>query len=282
METANSLSTEESDQLRRSTKRTKRVRIDRSRQERSNAGQVGITPDTTEGIEKGLANDKGKRKLSYSAVVAGDGEVNMDMESEEPTGEGNLGVKQAGVEMPAAEEIPMEMPEEIPEPSSEEEEADPGSEFCPNIRFSKEQLRRFRAPWWGSLIVKVLGQRVGYNLCQSGLSTLPVGSVATIRVCASQNSPNPTRQRSSPTLEGPIPHLGTSPLFLCCRSGPVRQLRPIHPSEAQSSIRPSPFHRSSAQSSSDRPDTVQTGPVKLAQHIFDFFLFTESPLNFPN
>ncbi|PKI73575.1 hypothetical protein CRG98_006023 [Punica granatum] len=35
------------------------------------------------------------------------------------------------------------------------------------------------------------------DLCQSGLSTLPVGSVATIRVCSSQNSPNPT-------LEGQI------------------------------------------------------------------------------
>ncbi|OWM84253.1 hypothetical protein CDL15_Pgr011638 [Punica granatum] len=48
------------------------------------------------------------------------------------------------------------------------------------------------------------------DLCQSGLSTLPVRSVATIRVCLSQNSPNPTHQRSNPTLEGPIPPLGTS------------------------------------------------------------------------
>ncbi|PKI64476.1 hypothetical protein CRG98_015129 [Punica granatum] len=47
------------------------------------------------------------------------------------------------------------------------------------------------------------------DLCQSGLSTLPVGSVAAIRVCSSQNSPNPTHQRSNPTLEGPIPPLGT-------------------------------------------------------------------------
>ncbi|OWM66814.1 hypothetical protein CDL15_Pgr027002 [Punica granatum] len=46
-------------------------------------------------------------------------------------------------------------------------------------------------------------------LCQSGLSTLPVGSVATIRVCSSQNSPNPTHQRSNQTLEGPIPPLET-------------------------------------------------------------------------
>ncbi|OWM90837.1 hypothetical protein CDL15_Pgr011597 [Punica granatum] len=47
------------------------------------------------------------------------------------------------------------------------------------------------------------------DLCQSGLSTLPVGSVATIQVCSSQNSPNPTHQRSNPTLEGPIPPLET-------------------------------------------------------------------------
>ncbi|PKI75975.1 hypothetical protein CRG98_003633 [Punica granatum] len=47
------------------------------------------------------------------------------------------------------------------------------------------------------------------DLCQSGLSTLPVGSVATIQVCSSQNSRNPTHQRSNLTLEGPIPPLGT-------------------------------------------------------------------------
>ncbi|PKI74513.1 hypothetical protein CRG98_005090 [Punica granatum] len=46
------------------------------------------------------------------------------------------------------------------------------------------------------------------DLCQSGLPTLPVGSIATIRVCSSQNSPNPTHQRPNPTLEGPIPPLG--------------------------------------------------------------------------
>ncbi|PKI72275.1 hypothetical protein CRG98_007349 [Punica granatum] len=40
------------------------------------------------------------------------------------------------------------------------------------------------------------------DMCQSGLSTLPVGSVATIRVCSSRNSPNPTHQRSNPTFEG--------------------------------------------------------------------------------
>ncbi|PKI79282.1 hypothetical protein CRG98_000296, partial [Punica granatum] len=141
-------------------------------QEGSNAGQGGITPATTEGTEKGLAKDKGKRKLSYNTVVAGDGEANMDIESEEPTGEGNMGVKQACVEMPVTEEIPMEMPKEISEPSSEEEEADPGFEFCPNIRFSKEQLGRFRAPWWGSLIVKMLGQRVGYKYLKQRLTQL--------------------------------------------------------------------------------------------------------------
>ncbi|PKI72729.1 hypothetical protein CRG98_006887 [Punica granatum] len=47
------------------------------------------------------------------------------------------------------------------------------------------------------------------DFCQSGLSTLLVMSVATIQVCSSQNSPNPTHQRSNPTLEGPIPPLGT-------------------------------------------------------------------------
>ncbi|PKI67062.1 hypothetical protein CRG98_012600 [Punica granatum] len=151
MEPANSLSTEESNQLRRRTKRTKRVRIDRSRQKEPNAVQRGTAPATTEGTEKGLATDKGKRKLSYSAVVAGDGKANMDIASEESIGEGIPVTKQAGVEMPVTKEIPME----IPEPSSEEEEADPGFEFSPNIRFSKEQLRHFHTPWWGSLIVKV-------------------------------------------------------------------------------------------------------------------------------
>ncbi|PKI72273.1 hypothetical protein CRG98_007347 [Punica granatum] len=47
------------------------------------------------------------------------------------------------------------------------------------------------------------------DMCQSGLSTLPVESVATIRVCSSRNSPNLTHQWSNPTLEGPIPPLGT-------------------------------------------------------------------------
>ena len=31
-----------------------------------------------------------------------------------------------------------------------------------------------------------------------------------IRVCSTENSSKPTHQRSNPTLEGPIPHLGTS------------------------------------------------------------------------
>ncbi|OWM83516.1 hypothetical protein CDL15_Pgr012997 [Punica granatum] len=111
MEPANSLSTEESNQLRRRTKRTKRVRIDRSRQKEPNAVQRGTAPATTEGTEKGLATDKGKRKLSYSAVVAGDGKANMDIASEESIGEGIPVTKQAGVEMPVTKEIPMEIPE---------------------------------------------------------------------------------------------------------------------------------------------------------------------------
>ncbi|OWM64323.1 hypothetical protein CDL15_Pgr014113 [Punica granatum] len=41
------------------------------------------------------------------------------------------------------------------------------------------------------------------DLCQSGL-------FRAIRVCSTENSPNPTHQRSNPTLEGPISHLGTS------------------------------------------------------------------------
>ncbi|PKI49841.1 hypothetical protein CRG98_029752 [Punica granatum] len=36
------------------------------------------------------------------------------------------------------------------------------------------------------------------------------GLFGAIRVCSKENSPNPTHQRSNPTLEGPIPHLGAS------------------------------------------------------------------------
>ncbi|PKI67615.1 hypothetical protein CRG98_011995 [Punica granatum] len=35
------------------------------------------------------------------------------------------------------------------------------------------------------------------------------GLFGAIRVCSMENSPNPTHQRSNPTLEGTIPHLGT-------------------------------------------------------------------------
>ncbi|PKI69131.1 hypothetical protein CRG98_010486 [Punica granatum] len=36
----------------------------------------------------------------------------------------------------------------------------PESEDCPVIRFSKELLRKVRAPWWGSLIIEVLGRKI--------------------------------------------------------------------------------------------------------------------------
>ncbi|PKI50203.1 hypothetical protein CRG98_029386, partial [Punica granatum] len=34
------------------------------------------------------------------------------------------------------------------------------------------------------------------------------GLFGAIRICSTENSPNPTHQLSNPTLEGPIPHLG--------------------------------------------------------------------------
>ncbi|PKI73059.1 hypothetical protein CRG98_006554 [Punica granatum] len=55
------------------------------------------------------------------------------------------------------------------------------------------------------------------DLCQSGLFSVPAGSICAFRVCSTKNSPNPTQQRSNLTSNSPIPHLGT-------RSLPIRSI----------------------------------------------------------
>ncbi|PKI57986.1 hypothetical protein CRG98_021617 [Punica granatum] len=46
------------------------------------------------------------------------------------------------------------------------------------------------------------------DLCQSGLLSVPVGSVCAFRVCSTKNSPNPTQQRFNPNFCNSIPHPG--------------------------------------------------------------------------
>ncbi|XP_019150060.1 PREDICTED: uncharacterized protein LOC109146841 [Ipomoea nil] len=57
-----------------------------------------------------------------------------------------------------------------------EEDDDP---LCPTIRLTKEEVEKIRAPWRKTLIVKVLGRKVGYAYMMRGLSAMwkPKGSL---------------------------------------------------------------------------------------------------------
>ena len=50
----------------------------------------------------------------------------------------------------------------------EDEEADDSKEEddhdCPSIKLSKEEKARIRKPWKNTLIIKLLGKSVGFNL----------------------------------------------------------------------------------------------------------------------
>ncbi|PKI75721.1 uncharacterized protein LOC116196546 [Punica granatum] len=69
----------------------------------------------------------------------------------------------------AAEDIEWEEPD----PSDVEEDfSNDDDDVCPNIEFTKEEIKSFRAPWWGSLLLKVLGRRVGYMYLRKRLESL--------------------------------------------------------------------------------------------------------------
>lgn len=118
------LTEEEQDQLIRSVKKARKVRI---RPRASEAGQ-GESPE----IITDCASEGGKRKLSYREMVTGDVEVDMDKDSD----------------FPSEEEF------------SDDEEDVYSSD---DVQFSKDQWKKFRAPWRSALIIKVLGKSFGFQ-----------------------------------------------------------------------------------------------------------------------
>ncbi|PKI66264.1 hypothetical protein CRG98_013345 [Punica granatum] len=92
------------------------------------------------------------RKLSYKVTVSRVGDIPMKspFRGEE--------------ELNKAWEAYFSVDNEVSEAEDEE--------VCPTISFSNEQVKRFCAPWWGSLIVKVLGRRVGYMYLKKPLDFL--------------------------------------------------------------------------------------------------------------
>ena len=56
--------------------------------------------------------------------------------------------------------------DDIDDEISEDEEGDMDSEddiHCPTVRVTKEEKRRYRKPWRLSLIIKLMGRRIGYR-----------------------------------------------------------------------------------------------------------------------
>ncbi|XP_019181905.1 PREDICTED: uncharacterized protein LOC109177015 [Ipomoea nil] len=71
--------------------------------------------------------------------------------------------------------------EEIPTDVSYDEEDDP---LCPTIRLSKEEVEMIRAPWQKTLIIKVMGRKVGYAYLRRRLALMwkPKGSLDLIAI----------------------------------------------------------------------------------------------------
>lgn len=120
----NSLSAEEQDQLNRSIKKARKVRI------RPRVGEVGQSNSEKE--NSGGMQDGGKRKFSYREMVMG----------------GSTSDQEAGDGCPIEEE------------GSDDDEESCGSD---DVQFSKEQWRKFRTPWRSTLRIKVLGKQFGYQ-----------------------------------------------------------------------------------------------------------------------
>ncbi|XP_057452053.1 uncharacterized protein LOC130743847 [Lotus japonicus] len=53
-----------------------------------------------------------------------------------------------------------------------DEPVSPGNPLCPVIKLSNEKRRELRRPWRNSLIVKLLGKRIGLNLLKDRLGKL--------------------------------------------------------------------------------------------------------------
>lgn len=132
-----SLSTEEVDQLARSNKRVKKVRILLNRPASlSTEGQ-----SMGEHINKEVEGERGKRKLTFRDTILGHG----------------------------AKVVLVDPPEgHVRDEMDVSDDDDEGLE-TDDIHFSKEQLRRFRSPWKSALIVKVLGRKVGYQFLKQRL-----------------------------------------------------------------------------------------------------------------
>lgn len=128
-----SLSVEEQDQLNRSVKKARKVKI----RPRSSENYPNSSPK--DNIIGGL--EGGKRKFSYREMVVGNSEAEMDMDTESP----------------------------LEEDFSDEKEGQYNSD---DVQFFKEQWRSFRDPWRSALIIKVLGKQFGYQFLMRRLTAM--------------------------------------------------------------------------------------------------------------
>ncbi|KAJ4842083.1 hypothetical protein Tsubulata_009435 [Turnera subulata] len=129
---ADALSVEETDQQERSTKKAKRTG------ERSEVTGMSVEDER-------LPSDEPRRKISYKSMLSG-----------RSTTKG-------------MEDVPVDDGDEYWSEESDPEDEDDEDPYCPTILLSSADKKRIYKRWKNTLIVKLLGKRVGYRFLHRSL-----------------------------------------------------------------------------------------------------------------